>query len=100
VLRAGVLVVFRTETVYGLGADAENVGAVDRIFVVKGRPSTHPLIVHIGGADQLQEWAADVPEPARLLAERFWPGPRRDARAGSPVQWLCQPKAAGAPNVW
>jgi len=75
VLRAGGLVAFPTETIYGLGADAENVGAVERIFAVKGRPSTHPLIVHIGGADQLRDWAADVPEPARLLAERFWPGP-------------------------
>ena len=75
VLRAGGLVAFPTETVYGLGADAENVGAVERIFAVKGRPCTHPLIVHIGGADQLQDWAADVPTPARLLAERFWPGP-------------------------
>ncbi len=75
VLRAGGLVAFPTETVYGLGGDAENVGAVERIFAVKGRPSTHPLIVHIAGADQLQDWAADVPEPARLLAERFWPGP-------------------------
>ena len=75
VLRAGGLVAFPTETVYGLGADADNVGAVERIFAVKVRPSTHPLIVHIGGADQLQDWAADVPTPARLLAERFWPGP-------------------------
>ena len=75
VLRAGGLVAFPTETVYGLGADAENVGAVERIFAVKGRPSTHPLIVHVGAADQLQDWVADVPKPARLLAERFWPGP-------------------------
>ena len=75
VLRAGGLVAFPTETVYGLGADAENVGAVEHIFAVKGRPSAHPLIVHIGSADQLQDWAADVPKPARLLAERFWPGP-------------------------
>ena len=75
VLRAGGLVAFPTETVYGLGAAAEDVGAVDRIFTVKGRPSTHPLIVHIGGADQLGDWAAEVPRPARLLAERFWPGP-------------------------
>ncbi len=75
VLRAGGLVAFPTETVYGLGANAEDAGAVARIFAVKGRPCTHPLIVHIGSADQLQDWAADVPEPARLLAGRFWPGP-------------------------
>lgn len=75
VLRAGGLVAFPTETVYGLGADAENAGAVERIFAVKGRPATHPLIVHIGADDQLHDWAADVSKPARLLAERFWPGP-------------------------
>lgn len=76
---------FPTETVYGLGADAENVGAVERIFAVKGRPSTHPLIVHIGASEQLQDWVASVPAPARVLAGRFWPGPltlvlRRSAR--------------------
>ena len=75
VLRAGGLVAFPTETVYGLGADAEDVQAVERIFAAKGRPRTHPLIAHIGSADQLDHWAADVPESARLLAERFWPGP-------------------------
>lgn len=75
VLRAGGLVAFPTETVYGLGADAENARAVERIFAVKGRPFNHPLIVHIGGASQLDDWAAQVPESARLLAERFWPGP-------------------------
>ena len=84
-LRAGGLVAFPTETVYGLGADAEDVQAVERIFAAKGRPRTHPLIAHIGSADQLDHWAADVPESARLLAERFWPGPltlvlRRSAR--------------------
>ena len=66
---------FPTETVYGLGADAENVDAVGRIFAVKGRPSTHPLIVHISAAEQLQIWAEGMPKPARILAERFWPGP-------------------------
>ncbi len=75
VLRSGGLVVFPTETVYGLGADAENVGAVERIFAVKGRPATHPLIVHIGASEQVQDWADGLLEPARLLAERFWPGP-------------------------
>ena len=75
VLRSGGLVVFPTETVYGLGADAENVGAVERIFEVKGRPATHPLIVHIGDSEQVRDWADGLLEPARLLAERFWPGP-------------------------
>ena len=74
-LRAGGLVAFPTETVYGLGADAENPAAVARIYRAKGRPPTHPLIVHLAGADALDDWALDVPEQARLLAERFWPGP-------------------------
>lgn len=64
-----------TETVYGLGANAEDPAAVARIFQVKGRPPSHPLIVHIGGAEQLDDWVQDVPATARLLAERFWPGP-------------------------
>ncbi|MEV7415470.1 L-threonylcarbamoyladenylate synthase [Streptomyces sp. NPDC089919] len=85
VLRAGGLVALPTETVYGLGADAENPAAVARIFQVKGRPPTHPLIVHIGAADQLDDWVEEVPATARLLAEHFWPGPltlvlRRGAR--------------------
>ncbi|OPG09266.1 L-threonylcarbamoyladenylate synthase [Microbispora sp. GKU 823] len=75
VLRAGGLVAFPTETVYGLGADAENPAAVARVFQVKGRPPSHPLIVHIAGAQHLGDWVEDVPETARLLAERFWPGP-------------------------
>ncbi|MGW3097456.1 L-threonylcarbamoyladenylate synthase [Streptomyces sp. NPDC001102] len=85
VLRAGGLVGLPTETVYGLGANAEDPAAVARIFQVKGRPPSHPLIVHIGSAEQLGDWAEDVPETARLLAEHFWPGPltlvlRRGAR--------------------
>ncbi|MFE1559988.1 L-threonylcarbamoyladenylate synthase [Streptomyces sp. NPDC058734] len=75
VLRAGGLVALPTETVYGLGADAENADAVNRIFEVKGRPSSHPLIVHIGGAEQLDDWVEEVSPTARLLAENFWPGP-------------------------
>ncbi|HTJ69761.1 MAG TPA: L-threonylcarbamoyladenylate synthase [Actinospica sp.] len=75
VLGDGGLVAVPTETVYGLGADAENPAALARIFQAKGRPPTHPLIVHIGGAQQLDEWVEDVPEAARVLAERFWPGP-------------------------
>jgi len=74
-LRAGGLVAFPTETVYGLGADAENAAAVGRLFAVKGRPETHPLIVHLGDASELETWASSVPEAARRLAGRFWPGP-------------------------
>ena len=75
VLRAGGLVAFPTETVYGLGADASNAGAVAKIFAAKGRPSTHPVIVHLADAAQLTVWAVDIPETARSLARKFWPGP-------------------------
>lgn len=74
-LRAGGVVAFPTETVYGLGADATQVEAVRRVFAVKGRPPGHPLIVHIGDGAQLDDWARDIPAPAYRLAERFWPGP-------------------------
>ncbi len=74
-LRRGQLVAFPTETVYGLGADAENEAAVARIFAVKGRPADHPLIVHLASADQLPRWAAEVPEAATRLAAACWPGP-------------------------
>ncbi|MGF0175780.1 L-threonylcarbamoyladenylate synthase [Streptomyces sp. Marseille-Q5077] len=75
VLRGGGLVALPTETVYGLGANAEDPAAVARVFQVKGRPPSHPLIVHIGGAQHLGDWVEDVPAAARLLAEHFWPGP-------------------------
>ncbi|MFJ8565529.1 L-threonylcarbamoyladenylate synthase [Streptomyces sp. NPDC093514] len=75
VLRDGGLVALPTETVYGLGANAEAPEAIARIFQAKGRPPSHPLIVHIGGAEQLDGWVQDVPLAARLLAEHFWPGP-------------------------
>ena len=74
-LNAGELVAFPTETVYGLGADASSAAAVARIFAAKGRPETHPLIVHFSGLAAARAWAADVPEPRRALAEAFWPGP-------------------------
>lgn len=73
-LRAGELVAFPTETVYGLGADASNPQAVAKIFAAKGRPADHPLIVHIPDASHLERWARDVPEEARVLAAKFWPG--------------------------
>ena len=74
-LRAGEVVAFPTETVYGLGADAGNPAAVRRIFTLKGRPANHPLIVHIGETRQIEDWARDIPPLAWRLAERFWPGP-------------------------
>jgi L-threonylcarbamoyladenylate synthase len=75
VLRAGGLVAFPTETVYGLGADASNPEAVRKIFTAKGRPHDHPLIVHIADAVQLANWAREIPETAHELAKKFWPGP-------------------------
>ena len=74
-LKRGGLVAFPTETVYGLGADASNPLAVARIYRVKGRPTGHPVIVHIGDAGQLAGWAREIPDGARKLAARFWPGP-------------------------
>lgn len=74
-LRAGGVVAFPTETVYGLGADAANPEAVRKIFEIKGRPADHPLIVHIADASLLDQWAREIPEAARRLADRFWPGP-------------------------
>ncbi len=74
-LRAGELVAFPTETVYGLGADASNPRAVARIFAAKGRPADHPLIVHLPDAAHLPRWAVDIPETAHKLAAAFWPGP-------------------------
>ena len=75
VLRAGGLVAFPTETVYGLGADALNDDAVRRVFAVKGRPADHPLIVHLASSAALGEWAAVVSDEARALTDAFWPGP-------------------------
>lgn len=74
-LKNGHLVAFPTETVYGVGGDATNREAIARIYEVKGRPSDHPLIVHIASMDGLGEWARDIPEYAITLARDFWPGP-------------------------
>jgi L-threonylcarbamoyladenylate synthase len=74
-LMAGNLVAFPTETVYGLGADASNQQAVAKIYEVKGRPTDHPLIVHISSINNLNKWAKDIPEYAVKLARAFWPGP-------------------------
>ncbi|MEP7216361.1 MAG: L-threonylcarbamoyladenylate synthase, partial [Anaerolineaceae bacterium] len=90
VLRAGGLIGLPTETVYGLAADAANELAVRRVFAVKGRPASHPVIVHVTGVEALADWAREVPEAALRLAGAFWPGPLtlvlpRTARAGDVV---------------
>lgn len=74
-LRQGKLVAFPTETVYGLGADASNAAAVERIFAVKERPKHHPLIVHLADISMLSAWARDIKAEAHTLALAFWPGP-------------------------
>ena len=88
-LRSGELVVFPTETVYGLGADAANPEAVSAVFALKGRPAAHPLIVHLPGADYLGQWAKNIPPLAFELAEAFWPGPLT----------LILPRANGTPDA-
>jgi L-threonylcarbamoyladenylate synthase len=74
-LRDGELVAFPTETVYGLGANAQNPAAVQKIFAAKGRPASHPVIVHLDTPKYLHRWVREVPAAAQALAERFWPGP-------------------------
>ncbi len=74
-LREGEVVAFPTETVYGLGADAQNPDAIRRVFELKGRPATHPLIVHIDHQRMLERWALTIPPAAQALAAKFWPGP-------------------------
>jgi len=74
-LRSGNLVAFPTETVYGLGVDATNEDAVAHLYQVKGRPSDHPLIIHISSMANLDKWAREIPEYAIKLARTFWPGP-------------------------
>ncbi|HXU40946.1 MAG TPA: L-threonylcarbamoyladenylate synthase [Burkholderiales bacterium] len=75
ILRAGGLVAFPTETVYGLGADASSEKAMARLYAVKGRPADHPVIVHFSSAENAFEWGKEIPEGARKLAQSFWPGP-------------------------
>jgi L-threonylcarbamoyladenylate synthase len=88
-LRAGEVVAFPTETVYGLGADAANPDAVRRIFAIKGRPADHPVIVHLGDAADARHWTRSVPDAARRLASAFWPGPLT----------LILPRAPGVPDI-
>ncbi|QYF95690.1 threonylcarbamoyl-AMP synthase [Massilia sp. PAMC28688] len=75
ILESGGLVAFPTETVYGLGADAENPAAVAKIYAAKGRPQDHPVIVHVAPDADLSYWACDIPAEAHQLAAAFWPGP-------------------------
>jgi len=75
ILRAGGLVAFPTETVYGLGADAASERAVARLYAVKGRPADHPVIIHFALAELAFAWAREIPQAARELGQRFWPGP-------------------------
>ncbi len=88
-LLSGHLVAFPTETVYGLGADATHASAVARIFEVKGRPSSHPLILHVSSIDELDRWAHGIPEYAHRLASAYSPGPLtlilRKSAATSPL---------------
>ncbi|MFC5474617.1 L-threonylcarbamoyladenylate synthase [Paraherbaspirillum soli] len=74
-LEAGELVAFPTETVYGLGADAENPAAVASIYAAKGRPSNHPVIVHVAPEADIGYWVQAIPPQAQLLMDAFWPGP-------------------------
>jgi L-threonylcarbamoyladenylate synthase len=89
VIRRGGLAAFPTETVYGLGANAFDASAVERIFAAKGRPANNPLIVHIADLEQVREVVSMWPESAARLAERFWPGPLT----------LVLPKGARVPDV-
>ena len=75
ILGRGGLVAFPTETVYGLGADASSEKAMARLYRVKGRPGDHPVIVHFSSAEKAFEWGKEIPESARKLAQKFWPGP-------------------------
>jgi L-threonylcarbamoyladenylate synthase len=85
-LKNGHLVSFPTETVYGLGADATNEKAIGKIYMVKGRPRNHPVIVHISSANQVENWVREIPKYAISLAGAYWPGPmtlilKRNSRA-------------------
>ncbi|MBP8297306.1 MAG: threonylcarbamoyl-AMP synthase, partial [Burkholderiales bacterium] len=88
-LRAGELVGFPTETVYGLGADAANAQAVVKLFAIKGRPANHPVIVHLASTADIDRWARRIPPAARLLIEKFAPGPLT----------LILPKSVHVPDV-
>lgn len=90
-LKRALLVAFPTETVYGLGANALDPQAVQRIYTAKGRPSTNPLILHINSTAQAKLLASDWPEEADLLAKKFWPGPLRSYFPNRPSYPTWQP---------
>lgn len=104
-LREGKLVAFPTETVYGLGANALDAGAVARIYSVKGRPPTSPLIVHVASFEMAQSLVANWPELAGVLSKRFWPGPLslvlpvKRASEGAHAPVIPPIVTAGLPNV-
>jgi L-threonylcarbamoyladenylate synthase len=85
ILRAGGLVAFPTETVYGLGANASSAEAIARLYAAKGRPADHPVIVHFATAEGAFTYAREIPAAARILAERFWPGPLTVVLKRSPL---------------
>ena len=97
-LRAGELVAFPTETVYGLGADASNANAVRRLYATKGRPADHPVIVHVAHARQLDELGREVPEVAHRLADAFWPGALTIVVARNPER-VAEAVTGGRPTV-
>src|SRR5881397_2289598 len=111
-LADGELVAFPTETVYGLGARADDDAAVARIFEAKGRPADHPLIVHVSDAAAAQRFASDIPAVAQRLMQAFWPGPltvivprAADVSAASPALRRPAPTASAAsarraPSMW
>ena len=102
ILRAGGLVAFPTETVYGLGGNALSPAAAEKIYAAKGRPSDNPLIVHIARTEELAPLAAEIPDAVYHLAEAFWPGPltmivkkservpRRPAAVWIPLPCVCR----------
>ncbi len=96
-IRAGRLVAFPTETVYGLGANALDAAAVERIFVAKGRPKTSPLIVHVASIQMARDLAAEWPDAADTLARQFWPGPLTLVVPKQPV--IPDVVTAGLPTV-
>ncbi len=97
ILRSGGLVVFPTETVYGLGANALDAAAVGKIYALKGRPTTSPLIVHVASIEQSRELAAEWPEEAERLAREHWPGPLTLVVPKKPI--IPDEVTAGLPTV-
>lgn len=96
ILKAGGLVAFPTETVYGLGGNALDPQASMKIYAAKGRPSDNPLIVHIAELEQLEKITTEIPEGAKILAEKYWPGaayhdsPESGYRATGDYRWSGQ----------